>query len=213
MATLPLDPPHVEAFEPSPDLAELRDQRVRAVVWLTLIFWVSNYSLLTLATALARNVHLKQLVLVRFGEILLGVSVSFLFHLMLRSSRLSTTRRRLIALAIPPLAHGVALRGVLEAGQRFRIVNQLRVPLGIATYAGPLIALPFGASARVAVAIVVAARIGYWVARFFVLDSVAPGISRPRALSRVALRELVTVGGWNVATREVPARVTPGWGG
>ena len=53
---------------------------------------------------------------------------------------------RLIALAIPPLAHGVALRGVLEAGQRFRIVNQLRVPLGIASYAGPLIALPFGAA-------------------------------------------------------------------
>ena len=103
---------------------------------------------------------------------------------------------RLIALAIPPLAHGVALRGVLEAGQRFRIVNQLRVPLGIATYAGPLIALPFGASARVAVGIVVAARIGYWVAHFFVLDSVAPGVSRPRGVSRVALRELVTVGGW-----------------
>jgi signal transduction histidine kinase len=90
----------VEAFEPSPGIAELRDQRVRAVVWLTLIFWVANYTALTLATALAGNVHLKQLVLVRFGEILLGVGVSFLFHLMLRSPRLSTTRRRLIALAI-----------------------------------------------------------------------------------------------------------------
>ena len=103
---------------------------------------------------------------------------------------------RLIALAIPPLAHGVALRGVLEAGQRFRIVNQLRVPLGIATYAGPLIALPFGASAHVAVGIVVAARIGYWLAHFFVLDSVAPGVSRPRPASREALRELMSVGGW-----------------
>jgi len=100
MATLPLDPPHVEAFEPSPDLAELRHQRVRAVVWVTLIFWVSNYVLLTLATALAGNVHLGQLVLVRLGEILLGVCVSFLFHLMLRSPKLATTRQRLIALAI-----------------------------------------------------------------------------------------------------------------
>jgi two-component system LytT family sensor kinase len=100
MATLPLDPPHVEAFEPSPDLAALRDQRVRAVVWLTLIFWISNYLLLTLATALTGNAHLGQIVLVRFGEILLGVCVSFLFHLMLRSRRLSTTRRRMIALAI-----------------------------------------------------------------------------------------------------------------
>jgi len=103
---------------------------------------------------------------------------------------------RFIALAIPPLAHGVALRGVLEAGQRFRMVNQLRVPLGIATYAGPLVALPFGASAQVAVGIVVAARVAYWVAHFFVLDTVAPHIGRPRAPSRSALRELAHVGGW-----------------
>jgi O-antigen/teichoic acid export membrane protein len=103
---------------------------------------------------------------------------------------------RLIALAIPPLAHGVALRGVLEAGQRFRIVNQLRVPLGIATYAGPLLALPFGASAHVAVVIVVAARVVYWLAHFFVLGGVAPGISHPRGPSALALRELLTVGGW-----------------
>jgi len=100
VATLPLDPPHVEAFEPSADLTALRDRRVRAVVWLTLIFWVSNYVLLTLATALAGNTYLRQLIYVRFGEIVLGISVSFLFHLMLRSSRLSTTRKRLIALAI-----------------------------------------------------------------------------------------------------------------
>lgn len=103
---------------------------------------------------------------------------------------------RLIALAIPPLAHGVALRGVLEAAQRFRVVNSLRVPLGIATYAGPLIALPLGASARVAVAIIVAARVVYWLAHFFVLGGVAPGISRPRGPSGIALRELLTVGGW-----------------
>jgi len=98
MATLPLDPPHVEAFEPSPDLAALRDQRVRAVVWLTLIFWVSNYLLLTLATALTGNAHLQGIVLVRCGELLVGLCFSFGIHLMLR--RLKTTRKRLIALAI-----------------------------------------------------------------------------------------------------------------
>jgi len=100
MATLPLEPPHVETFEASSSLAELRSQRVRAVVWLTLIFWVANFLLLTLATALAGNEHLRGIATVRFGEVLLGVGVSFLFHLMLRSPRLLTTRRRLIALAI-----------------------------------------------------------------------------------------------------------------
>jgi len=100
MATLPLDPPHVETFETSSSLADLRSQRVRAVVWLTLIFWVANFLLLTLATGLAGNEHLRGIATVRFGEVLLGAGVSFLFHLMLRSPRLLTTRRRLIALAI-----------------------------------------------------------------------------------------------------------------
>jgi len=103
---------------------------------------------------------------------------------------------RFIALAIPPLAHGVALRGVLEAAQRFRVINQLRVPLGVATYAGPLLALPFGADARTAVGIIVVARVTYWLAHFFVLGGVAPGIAHPRAPTKRALSELLTVGGW-----------------
>jgi two-component system, LytTR family, sensor kinase len=98
MATLPLDPAHVEAFAPTSNLAGLRGQRVRAVVWLTLIFWVSNYVLLTLGTALTGNTHIEKIALVRVGELLVGLGFSFGIHLMLR--RLSTTRRRLIALAV-----------------------------------------------------------------------------------------------------------------
>jgi O-antigen/teichoic acid export membrane protein len=103
---------------------------------------------------------------------------------------------RLLAVSIPPLAHGVALRGVLEAAQKFATVNRLRVPLGIASYAGPLLALPFGADARVAVGIIVLARTAYWLAHFAVLPQVAPGIARPRLPAMSALRELGRVGGW-----------------
>src|SRR6185437_6228299 len=111
-----------------------------------------------------------------------------------RSDAISVVR--LLAIAIPPLAHGVALRGVLEAAQRFRLVNMLRVPLGIVTYAGPLIAIPLGASAATAVEIVVAGRVVYWLVSFVVLESVVPKVARPRAVSGAAVRELFHVGGW-----------------
>ncbi len=100
MATVLFDPPRAAVADSDVGLdgQQLRRQRVRAEVWLTLIFWVSNYFLLTLATALAGNTHLAQIVPIRVGELLLGLGFCFGIHLMLR--RLPTTRKRLIALAI-----------------------------------------------------------------------------------------------------------------
>jgi O-antigen/teichoic acid export membrane protein len=134
--------------------------------------------------------------------------VDHLLHVPVAARREAISVLRLIAVAIPPLAHGVALRGVLEAGQQYRMVNQLRVPLGIATYAGPLVAIPLGASATVAVGMIVGARVLYWIAHFFVLDRVAPAIGRLRGISRVAVHELARVGGWiTVSTVLGPAIV------
>ncbi len=98
MATLPLDPAHAEALERHYSAEMLREQRIRAVLWLTLIFWISNYVLLTLATALSGTGRLDLLIPIRIGEMALGLAFCFGIHLMLR--RLPTTKRRLIALAI-----------------------------------------------------------------------------------------------------------------
>jgi two-component system LytT family sensor kinase len=98
MASLPLDPAHAEAFDATSTVPALREERIRAVVWLTLIFWVSNYVLLTLGTVLAGSGHLAQIIPIRIGEMLLGLGFCFAIHLLLR--RLPTTRKRLIALAI-----------------------------------------------------------------------------------------------------------------
>ena len=103
---------------------------------------------------------------------------------------------RLLSLGIPPLAHGVALRGVLEAGQRFPLAARLRVPLGVATFAGPLLALPLGGDARVAVGTIVVARVAYWIALFVVLRHIVPRLHVPRIPPFAIMHELVTVGGW-----------------
>jgi signal transduction histidine kinase len=98
MATLPLEPAHAEAFEGSYSLETLREQRIRAVLWLTLIFWISQYFLLTLATALSGSGRLDLLIPIRVGEMMLGLAFCFVIHLILR--HLPTTKKRLIALAI-----------------------------------------------------------------------------------------------------------------
>lgn len=67
-------------------------------MWLTLVFWISNYLLLTLATVLTGAGHMEELIPIRIGEMVLGLGFCFGIHLMLR--RLPTTRKRLIALAI-----------------------------------------------------------------------------------------------------------------
>jgi O-antigen/teichoic acid export membrane protein len=103
---------------------------------------------------------------------------------------------RLLAVAVPPLAHGVTLRGVLEAAQKFSLSARLRVPMGVVVYAGPLIALLAGGDARVAVGVIVVGRTLYWLGHFLVIGAVVPGLARPRIPHHGAVRELFAVGGW-----------------
>lgn len=81
-------------------MAALKKRRVRSATWLTVIFWGSNYFSLTLGTALANNPRLLEVSLARLLTIVVGLFFCFLIHLLLRGRFLSTTRKRLIALAI-----------------------------------------------------------------------------------------------------------------
>lgn len=103
---------------------------------------------------------------------------------------------RLLAAGLPFMSHGVTLRGVLEAAQRFSLSARLRVPMGIVTYAGPLLALLVGGDARVAVGVIVVGRVLYWLGHFWVIGHVVPGLARPRVPHAAAFRELLRVGGW-----------------
>jgi len=79
--------------------------RASAALLLTLIFWGSNYVLLTLGTALSGNEHLAAIAGMRVLTTIFGLGLCYLIHLLLRHPRLSTTKRRLIALAcVAPVA-------------------------------------------------------------------------------------------------------------
>jgi two-component system LytT family sensor kinase len=89
----------------APDPERQLRSRARAALWLTLVFWGSNYVLLTLGTALSGNEHLLPIAGMRVLTTLFGLGLCYLIHLLLRHPRLSTTKRRLIALAcVAPVA-------------------------------------------------------------------------------------------------------------
>jgi two-component system, LytTR family, sensor kinase len=93
--------PEVAAHDPEQPLRS----RTRAALWLTLAFWGSGYALLTLATALSGNEHLPAIAGMRIVTTLIGLGFCYLIHLLLRHPRLTTNKRRLIALAcVAPVA-------------------------------------------------------------------------------------------------------------
>jgi two-component system LytT family sensor kinase len=93
--------PEFTAHDPEQPLRE----RTRAALWLTLAFWGSSYILATLGTALSGNPHLPALAGMRILSTMVGLGFCYLIHLMLKHPRLSTTKRRMIALAcVVPVA-------------------------------------------------------------------------------------------------------------
>lgn len=102
---------------------------------------------------------------------------------------------QLLAIAIPATALTAVLRGLLEARQRFGLVNALRAPYGVISYLGPLAILPFSRSVVPAVALLTAARVALVVAHFIACARVVPGFSTVR-LDRAASRPLLGFGGW-----------------
>ncbi len=93
---------------------------------------------------------------------------------------------RWLSVSIPGVVHATALRGVLEARQQFLRATLLRIPLGIATFALPLLAH----DAAHAVALIVLARTLYWLGTWVALGVLA------RPVRPTAIGELWTEGGW-----------------
>jgi len=80
----------------------------------------------------------------------------------------------LLGLSIPVVISTAGLRGLLEAHQRFGLINALRIPMGVFTFAGPLLILPFSRSLFPVVGILVAGRLIGWAAHLLVCFRVAP---------------------------------------
>jgi O-antigen/teichoic acid export membrane protein len=102
----------------------------------------------------------------------------------------------LLALGIPMVIVTTGLRGVLEAYQRFGVVNVLRVGMGVFTSLGPLLVLPLSHSLHAVVAVLVGGRFLFLVSHVWLCLSIVPPLRRTFRVDRLLMKSLLGFGGW-----------------
>lgn len=101
----------------------------------------------------------------------------------------------LLSLSIPIVLISSSFSGVLEAAQRFDLINAVRIPSSILTYLLPLVGLSLGLGLPGIVALIVLARFGALVG-FFVMDlRIVPQLGRYSG-SFALFPRLFSFGGW-----------------
>jgi len=149
------------------------------------LFWTSQFLMSLMALA---------------GTILLVLIAPWLVHSALKiPAALQTATLHsfyALALSMPVVISTAGLRGFLEAKQEFGLINALRVPMGVFTFAGPLAVLPFTTSIVPIVCTLVAGRIVAWLAHLLFCLRVLPALSERMEITRAAIMPLFRLGGW-----------------
>lgn len=103
---------------------------------------------------------------------------------------------RLLAVGIPVVVLTSGYRGILEAYERFDLANAVRVPIGISTFVGPLLVMPFTRSLAWAVGVLLAARVVGLVALIALVKRVAPTLPRRPSIAHPSLAPVMRSGAW-----------------
>jgi O-antigen/teichoic acid export membrane protein len=116
---------------------------------------------------------------------------------------------RLLGLSVPVVILTAGLRGLLEAHQRFKLVNALRIPIGVFTFVGPLLVLPFSQSLVPVVGILVAGRLIGCLAHLLICFQVVPELRQRVVWRGRSAGPLLRFGGWMTVSNVVgPLMVT-----
>ena len=92
------------------------------------------------------------------------------------------------------------LRGILEALQRFRLATAIRIPMGVFTYLGPVLILPFSRSLVPIMATLVLGRIAAGLAHFWACFKAMPSLRTRTSFHRASVGPLIRFGGWMTVT-------------
>ncbi len=102
----------------------------------------------------------------------------------------------LIAVSIPFVLGTAGTRGVLEAQQRFGLVNAIKIPANISNFVVPLVVLLFSTSLYSILAVLIASRfLVFAVYLYFCLNSL-PGLGQLHGLTFSHIKKLLCFGGW-----------------
>ena len=102
---------------------------------------------------------------------------------------------RILSLAIPVVIVSIALRGVIEATQRFRGISLVRIVSGFATFGAPLAVVPFTHDLGWIVGVLVSLRVPFLAIYLVMSLRSIPALRHP-TLDLVAVRPLLGFGAW-----------------
>lgn len=102
----------------------------------------------------------------------------------------------ILAFTIPFVITTGGLRGVLQANQRFDLLNAVNIPMGVYTYASPLVVLPFSKSLFFVVIILAVGRIITCMVHLMFCFNVLPALKEGVVFKRGFVGPLVHFGSW-----------------
>lgn len=102
----------------------------------------------------------------------------------------------LLALTLPAVMVVASLRGVVEAAQRFDLVNLVRVPLSASNFLLPLVGLWLGWTLPGIVALLLTARVLAGMGFLAIAVQLFPLLRRPPTASLASLRRVLAFGTW-----------------
>jgi O-antigen/teichoic acid export membrane protein len=102
----------------------------------------------------------------------------------------------LLALSLPMVTGTSGLRGILEAQQRFGVLNAIRVPMSIFSFAGPPLVLPFSNRLVPIIFVLITGRLLAGLAHLAACLHSIPGLREIGRLRKSVVLSLFRFGGW-----------------
>lgn len=119
----------------------------------------------------------------------------------LRSETLSVFY--LLGFSVPVVIITAGLRGILEAQQRFGIVNAIRIPMSIFSYLGPLFVVIFSNNLLIIIVVLVIGRIVGFLVHLFSCLHVMPALRYRIVFIWTSVKPLLRFGSWMTVTNIV----------
>ena len=114
-----------------------------------------------------------------------------------------------LSASLPLVIMTTGARGVLEALQKFRLATAIRIPMGMFTYLGPVLVLPFSRSVAVIFAVLVVGRAIACVIHIWACLRVLPELKLVPTVNKSLAGSLLRFGGWMSVSNVVgPLMVT-----
>jgi O-antigen/teichoic acid export membrane protein len=102
----------------------------------------------------------------------------------------------LLSLSVFFVISTAGFRGILEARQRFGVINLVRIPMGIATFIAPLLVLHWSKHLPAVVGILVVMRMVFWLTYVWIALRDMPSIMRKFVIEPRLLPMLFSFGAW-----------------